>query len=376
MRGALVGATAVFLGAGALLTGAGTASAASTTAAATTTAGTVTLTPRSTGLTDVSPFTQVSVSKACPAHYQDNLSVYLVVPDGTESSLAFDVTDGAPFSAAPVTARVPAASTDTTYVNSIADAFANVNATPADGTYPVHVVCGSADPADFPDRPTSTGFIDVSGDTWQPSGRPAPVATKIKLAATPAGHVQAGQTFTLTATVTPAVAGTVQFSADGGANPIGTPVPVTGGVASVQVPTNTNPAIRSYSALFVPADQLTYAQAYSVFDYAFVAAPTITVKDASGTVLGGTPQLTPGQRLTVSATGFLPTTGETVDVAVTSVYGPLPAVFPATSSDAAGSVNAYALTVPGCVSDGTHKLTLIGEKSHIKITLTFTTKRS
>lgn len=369
LRGALLGAMAVFLGAGALVTGAGTASAATDA-----TGGTVTLTPRSSSLTDGSPFTQVSADQACPANYQDSVSVYLVAPNGSESSIAYNLTDGAPYGTAPITANEPAASTDTTFVNSIADAFANVNATVADGTYPIHVVCGNADPANFPDRPTFTGFIDVNGSTWQPSSRPAPIATKIKLTAAPANHVQVGQTFTLTAAVTPGVAGTVQFS-DGDTNPIGGPVAVVGGVAGVQVPTSTSPWIRRYNAVFVPSDQLTYAQAYSVISYAFVAAPTITVKDAGGTVLGGTPQLTPGQKITVSATGFLPATGESVRVAITDAYyGSFPAVFPTTTSDAAGSVNGYTLTVPDCISAGSHKLTLTGANTHIKITFAFTTK--
>lgn len=372
LHGVLVGTLALAIGAGSLLTGAATASAAS--AAGTAASGTVKLTARSSSITDGSPFTQVSVNKACPAGYQDNLSVYLVTADGAESGIAFDLTDGAPFGRAPVTAQEPAESTGTTYVNSIADAFANVNAPLVDGTYPIHVVCGSADPANFPERPTSTGFIDVTGDTWQVDSRPAPVATTIKTAASPADHVQVGQTFTLTATVTPAVAGTVQFSADGGANPIGGPVAVVGGVARVTVPTNGIPEIRHYSAAFVPADQLAYAQAYAVFDYSFVAAPSVAVKDATGNPLGAEAQLTPGQRITVSATGFRPTTGETVAASITRAYGPLSAGLPPTASDAAGSVTDYGVTVPACITAGTHKLVLSGADSKVKITFEFTTQ--
>ncbi|SEO99891.1 Ig-like domain repeat protein [Actinacidiphila rubida] len=372
LHGALVGTLGLAIGMGSLFAGTATASAAS--AAGTAASGTVKLTARSSSITDGSPFTQVSVNKACPAGYQDNLGVYLVTADGAESSIAYHLTDGAPFSSAPVTAQEPAESTATTYVNSIADAFGNVNAPLVDGTYPIHVVCGSADPANFPERPTFTGFIDVTGDTWQVSSRPAPVATKIKLTASPANHVQVGQTFTLTATVTPAVTGTVQFSADAGANPIGGPVAVVNGVASVTVPTNAIPEIRQYAAVFTPSDQLTYAQAYEVFSYAFLAAPSITVKDATGTTLGVNPQLTPGQQVTVSAAGFQPSGGETVDASITRVYGSLSAGLPSTTSDAVGSVTNYTVTVPNCITAGSHKLVLSGEDSKVKITFAFTTK--
>lgn len=387
LHGVLVGSLGLLMGAGAVLAGTGTASAATTTAdttvgttvattagtSAATTAGTVTLTARSAALTDGSPFTKVSVNKACPTGYQDDLNVFLVTPDGAESGIAFDLTDGGPFASAPITALEPAESTDTTYVNSIADAFANVNAPVVDGTYPIHVVCGSADPANFPERPTFTGFIDVTGDTWKVDSRPAPAATRIRLTASPAGHVQVGQTFTLGAAVTPAVPGTVQFSADGGANPIGGPVTVVNGVASVTVPTSANPTVRSYAAVFVPADQLAHAQAYGVFDYTFLAAPTITVTDASGTVLGTDPQLAGGRRITVSATGFQPTTGEKVTASITRAYGPLPAGLPSATADAVGSVTGYTVTLPSCLTAGSHQLVLTGQDSRTRLVFAFTT---
>lgn len=371
LHGVLVGALGLAIGGlGVLAPGAGSASAATAARGAT-----VTLTPRSDSINDSSPFTQVSVNKACPAGYQDNLSVFLVAPDGSESGIAFNLTDGAPFGTAPVTAQEPAESTGSTYVNSIADAFSNVNAPLVDGTYPIHVVCGSADPANFPERPTSTGFIDVTGDTWQVDSRKAPVTTSVKLTTTPARHVQVGQTFTLTASVSPAVAGTVRFSADGGANPIGAPVTVVNGVASVTVPTNTLPTVRHYDAVFVPSDQLTYAQAYGLLDYAFVAAPTVTVTDAAGNTLGGNPTLTPGQRITVSATGFQPSAGESVDASITkALFGFLPVGLPTTTSNVSGTVTDYTVTVPDCISAGSHQLVLTGETSKVKITFGFTTK--
>jgi hypothetical protein len=368
IRGVLIGALGLAMSTGAILAGTGNASAAQ--AART---GTVTLTPRSDSVTDGSPFAQVAVDRACPAGYQESVSVFLVAPDGTESAIAYHVTDGAPFSSAPIAASVPAASTGTTYVNSIADAFANVNATLADGTYPIHVVCGSADPAHHPERPTSTGFIDVTGGTWHADSRQAPIAVTIKLSASPSGHALTGSTVTLKAAVIPAVTGTVQFASDG-AYPIGGPVQVVDGAATVQVPGITRPGDVLYTATFVPADQLGYAQAYGTAAYSFVAAPSITVTDAAGNVLGGTPQLAPGQRITVSATGFRAGGGETVDASISRVLaGVLPAVLPSTSSGTTGSVTGYTVTVPNCIASGTHRLTLTGEDTGITVSFPFTT---
>lgn len=376
LRGVLVGALGLAMGAGALLAGAGSASAHSRTHHdSTATSGTVTLTARGNSLDDTSPFTQVSVNKACPTDYQDALYVSLVVPDGRETLLASHLTSGAPYTTAPATAQVPAASGNGTIVRSIATAFDLASVPVADGTYPIHVTCANTDRVAFPEHPTFTGFIDVTGDTWQVSGHAAPIATNVKLSASPANHVQVGQPFTLAAKVSGGVPGAVQFEADNGVTVIGDPVPVVNGVATIQPPANTVPQVRSYIAVFIPTDQLAYAQDYAVLSYAFVNAPSITVTDANGTVLGATPQLAPGQQITVSATGFRPADGETVDVAATDVYfGVLPAVFPSATSDATGSVAHYALTVPSHISAGNHKIVLIGENSLVTITFAFTTK--
>jgi hypothetical protein len=373
LHGVLVGALGLVMGAGALLGGAATANAAE--ASATARSATVTLTANGTSIDDASPISQVSVASACPVNYRDSLTLSLVVPDGRESILASNLTGGAPYATAPAAAPVPAASTGATVVRSIATAFGVLHVPVADGTYPVHVTCANTDRGNFPEHPTSTGFIEVSGRTWQPSATVAPKVTSVKLSASPANHVQVGRPFTLTAKVASGVPGVVRFAADGGVTSLGTPVPVVNGTASVQPPVNTTPNVRSYIAIFIPADQITYAQDYTVLSYAFVNAPSITVTDANGTVLGGTPQLTPGQQITVSAQGFRPADGETVDVGATNVYFHLlPAVFPSTASDVAGSVANYTLTVPDCISAGSHKLVLVGEKTLVAISFAFTTK--
>ncbi|MFI1097103.1 hypothetical protein [Streptomyces sp. NPDC020917] len=372
LRGVLAGALGLALGTAAVVAGAGTADADS--AATTATSGTVTLVARGSALTDTSPFAQVSVDRACPANYRDALNVSVVVPDGRESLLASHLTSGAPYATAPVTADVPAATGNGTIVRSIATAFALVHVPVADGTYPIHVTCANADRTAFTEHPTFTGFIDITGSTWQVSSRPAPAATKVKLSASPANHVQVGQPFTLTAKVAAGVPGTVQFEADNGVTVVGAPVPVVNGTASIQPPVNTVVNVRQYIAVFTPADQLAYAQDYETLDYAFVDAPSVTVTDAGGNTLGDTPQLTFGQTVTVSARGFRPAGGEKVDVAVTNVYGPLPAVLASTASNSAGVVADYALTVPRNICAGTHKAVLVGEQTLVAITFTFTTK--
>ncbi|WP_328468427.1 hypothetical protein [Streptomyces sp. NBC_00448] len=368
LYGALVGALTVLLGAGAALTTSGTASAQNATRAAT--AGPkVTLTARSDSLTDSSPFSSVSVARACPAGYQDNLAVYLVVPDGRESALAANLTDGAPYSGDAVTTRPPAQSGPGVLVRSIASAFQTVHVPVADGVYPIHVVCGNADHADFPDRPSATGFIQVTGSTFAVDDLPAPVETTLRLSGDPAGHVQAGSPFTLTAHVSPKASGTVRFTTDN-TTPIGDPVPVVDGTASVTAPANGTAAVRRYVATFVPSDPIGYAQDVAVFSYSFTAAPGIQVTDADGDPLGGTPRLVPGQHIEVSAQGFLPAAQEQVDPRVSGAL----ALFPAVTTDTAGSVSGYDLQVPWLIADGTHTLTLQGRTSHLSVTFTFTTK--
>jgi hypothetical protein len=372
MRGVLVSALGLAMGAGAVLAGTGTASATTTTAAKT--SGKVTLTARGTDINDASPFSKVSVNKACPADYRDALDVSLVMSDGEESTLVGNLTSGAPYSHAPVTAQVPAEASDTVIVRSIATAFDVLGFPVVDGTYPVHVTCANADPVAFPEHPASTGFITVTGDTWKVADLATPVATTLKLTASPAKHVQVGQPFTLTAKVPAGVPGVVQFAADQGVTVVGEPVPVVNGVASIQPPSNTTPNVRAYSATFVPTNQGAYAQAYGTLSYTFVGAPSIMVADADGTVLGDTPQLAPGQQITVSAKGFQPADGESVDVSATKVYGPFSEYFAPATSDAAGSVSGYTLTIPSCISHGSHKLVLTGDQSNVKITFAFTTK--
>lgn len=367
LHGALVGALALFMGGGALLTATGTASAQAENQSQKT-GPAVTLTARSTSVTDSSPFSQVSVDTACPTDYQDNLSVFVVLPDGRESTVASRVTDGAPFSSKPITAAIPAASTGQTVVRSLTTAFALAGQQVADGVYPVHVVCGNS-AAGFLERPTSTGFIEITGDTFQVESLPAPVVTDVKLSASPAGHAQTGQPITLTAKVSPDVPGVVKFTTNG-TTPVGAPVPVVDGRASVVAPTVTAPTVRTYVATFVPTDQIGYAQDVTVFRYSITGAPAIQVTDADGNALTGTPQLTPGQHIKISAQGFLPEGQESVLPLVSNAL----ALYAPVATDDQGSLTGYDLTVPQLSGHGSHKLTLTGLRSFVQVSFTFTTK--
>lgn len=125
--------------------------------------------------------------------------------------------------------------------------------------------------------------IVVSGTTWtvasQSSGGSQAVATHTTLAAS-AASVTTGTSVTLTATVDQsAAAGTVQFS--DGSTAVGSPVPVSGGVATTTV----TPATGShgYGAVFTPSDTTAYLGSTSNTVAVTASAPS------GGNPGGGTP---------------------------------------------------------------------------------------
>jgi hypothetical protein len=84
----------------------------------------------------------------------------------------------------------------------------------------------------------------------QPSETPTAIPTSTQLSVTPSAPAAAGTEETLTATVTPAASGTVQFR-DGTA-PVGAPMAVPGGTASLT--TTLAPGTHPLTATFTPAD--------------------------------------------------------------------------------------------------------------------------
>jgi hypothetical protein len=363
MHAALLSVLALVLGAGALvLTSAGSASADL--------AGTVTLTPSSGSITDPHAISQVSVSAPCPEHYQDALTLTLNIPDYGEADIAYGLTDGGPFSGSTITAPVPPAGPDgPPWVSTISDTFGLIGAVPADGTYALEVKCLSSDPA-YSDTPTFSTLMTIQGDNWSVRQSQAQ-STTIALAADPAGHVQVSKGFTLTATVTPSdAAGKVQFFQAGSSQAT---VDVTNGTASTAINGIARAGGRDYTAVFTPDDPTKYTSSTSSsLSYAVVNEPGVTALDDSGNNLGtDTPTLTAGEKIKLTAEGFLPgsttAAGESVTVTLDGAAGSLAKG----STDAEGTVANYAFTVPSDATDGSHTLAFKGDTSAIAETFTF-----
>lgn len=366
---ALRSVLALILGAGALVLGtAGTASADL--------AGTVTLTPGSGNVTDDHPFGQVSVSAPCPDHYQDSLSLFLTLPGeaGGDTGIAYGLTDGAPFSGTTISTQVPVKGDGPPTVYTIADAFSNIGAVVADGTYPLKVVCNATDTGTYPETPTFSTLIDISGDTWS-ANRAAPAkSTAITLASDPAGHAVVSKEFSLKATVTPPdAAGSVQFYLNGTSAP-GALVKVSDGTAEAPVQPVAAPGPHDFSAAFIPDDPTKFtASASPLLTLPIVSEPGLTANDDSGNTLGSTPTLKAGQKIALTVQGFLPATtaggsGEKVTVTLDGTAGSLAKA----ATDDVGTVTKYAFTVPSDVADGDHTLKFHGDTSAIEQSFAFT----
>lgn len=363
MHAALLSVLALILGTGALvLTTAGTASADLT--------ATVTLDPSGGTVTDVPAFPVISVSAPCPAPYQDALAVYLTI-NGSDVLLANNLKDGAPFSGDTITTHLPA--TAGPFNKSIATTFSAAHQTVADGSYPVHIVCKSSDTANT-DKPTFATVIEITGTGWAVKEVAPPAATAVTLTATPAGHAPVSQDVTLTATVSPSgAAGTVTFAAQGAPIPEGTDIPVANGVATVTLPGVSTAGAIPLTATFSPADPLAFGTGSGSLSYAFVDEAQLTVLDDEGNALEDTPTLTKGQKIKVSAEGFLPGAGGGNGEDVTFTLDDGTTAAPNVTSDATGKVANYEVTLPDDIADGSHSLVLTGVTSGIKQTFAFRT---
>ncbi|WP_329365511.1 hypothetical protein OG896_14110 [Streptomyces sp. NBC_00669] len=328
--------------------------------------GTVTLTPSSGTVTDKPFVTGLSLSAGCPAPYQDALRVSLITPDGLTKALLV-VKDGAPYTSVPAEVTLPAtAPTGDAYV-SISTALRTV----ADGTYPLTVECGLATPATDQALRTYTMAIEITGQNWAVKQTAPATQTTVTLTESPVGHAQVNNKVALTAKVQPAdAAGRVQFLRDG-TSQIATAT-VADGTATAQLPALANPALVPLGAIFVPDDNTKYTQSSTTVSYAIVDEPDVTVLDDTGNALSDTPNLKGGQKIAVTATGFLPapsgSSGESVDLTLDGAAA-TPATAPA---DSAGAVDNLAYTLPGSVADGSHKLTLTGHTSGVAVDFPFT----
>lgn len=205
----------------------------------------------------------------------------------------------------------------------------------------------------IPSDPTANSMfvrkIRVTGDTWaQIDQQP----TTLALSTNPA-DVSINQAFELTATVSPAAAGSVEFSDTdtSGEAPVkrvlGT-APVTDGKAELTVKAPAIGGAHRYDAAFTPADPDAVGDAQ-------VSKPVgvhylVTAKDADGNTLGDKPTLFIGQKVKVTVQGFAP--GATVAVSVTGSNGTLDNV----TANADGAIVDYALTVPDALTNDEHNL--------------------
>ncbi|SEF94815.1 hypothetical protein SAMN05216223_102568 [Actinacidiphila yanglinensis] len=360
MRAALLSVPALILGTGALVfTTSGTARAEID--------GTVTLTPASGTVTDKPFVTGLSLSAGCPAPYQDGLRVSLVATDGTSKILLL-VRDGAPYTSVPAEVALPATAPSGELYNSITTALRTV----ADGTYPLTVECGTTTPATDQALRTYTTSLEITGQNWAIKQAAPATQTSVTLTTDPVGHAVVNNTVTLTAKVQPAdAAGKVRFLRDGTSQIA--EATVTNGTATAQLPAVANPLVVPLGATFVPDDSTKYTQSSTTASYSIVDEPSLTALDDTGNALSDTPNLAGGQKLSLTAAGFLPavsgSTSETVDLTLDGA-----AATPSTATaDSAGAVDNLAYTLPGSIADGSHKLTLTGHTSHIAVDFPFTT---
>ncbi|MFD4225906.1 Ig-like domain-containing protein [Streptomyces sp. NPDC058545] len=214
-----------------------------------------------------------------------------------------------------------------------------------DGDYTLVLKCSLAGPG-----PAQLFFrkIHVTGDTWAQIDQQA---TTLALSANPT-TVSINQDFKLTATVSPAAAGSVEFSDTdtSGETPVkrvlGT-APVTDGKAELTVTAPATGGGHKYDAAFTPTDSDAFgdAQGSTTVGVLYV----VTAKDADGNTLGDNPTLFIGQKVKVTARGFKP--GATVAVNVTegNVLGEV-------TANADGAIVDYAFTVPDALTNDEHHL--------------------
>jgi len=227
--------TAVLLGAGALVAGASLLGSTAAHAAVGTQPGTITLNPSS-GPTSTTGITYATTIP-CPAGNNSSASVRIVDPvTGTQSQLA------------PINNAVTAPFSGT--FNATFALAASVMPNIVGATSEIVVQCFSGVSGGGTAVAVMDTFVSISADgsTYQVvSGTTTPTTTNLVVSPNPA---TAGQTVTLTATVSPSNAtGSVQFSTGGTA--VGTPQTVSGGVASMTTQAGAA-GTEAFSAAFTP----------------------------------------------------------------------------------------------------------------------------
>ena len=198
---------------------------------------------------------------------------------------------------------------------------------------------------------TGSSAIVVDGTTVPANGWaelfPFNIPTTTTLQATPASPQPSGTSVTLKATVSPAVAGTVQFY--DGTTALGSPVAVSAGTASFASSTFAVGS-HSFTAVFNPtagdeinantATASTYAGSTSAaVPYTISSGSSVTVKTASPKALG---QGATKAKVTITGTGFV--TGATVTSSTSGVTFASVTIVSSTKLTALATVTATAAT--------------------------------
>lgn len=207
------------------------------------------------------------------------------------------------------------------------------------GSHALKATFVPTDPTDFTRSSSAPTTLSVTA---------LPTTTTLQA---PQGPVGAGQQVTLQATVAPtAAAGSVEFL-DGTAS-LGS-APVGGGVARLNTSALTS-GDASLTAKFVPSVAADYASSTSTaVALTVVAPPKLGSVTVDGKVLAPGAELSPGQTLHLSASGFVP--GSPVTIQVHSAVATLASV----TADPAGDVSAT-VTLPTSLAPGNHTLSIAG----------------
>jgi hypothetical protein len=207
--------------------------------------------------------------------------------DGS-GSLAFDYVDSTGASGNAVIADLSTAGASVSVSDGVAS-FSNVSATLAQGGAIV-----------FQSYPLGTSLDPVSF-VLPYELAPVAVATTTSLTTSPATTAGAGTDVVLTASVSPAADGTVQFF--DGANAVGSPVAVAAGTASTPA-SGLAVGSHSFTAEFTPTDSTLYTPSSSTpVDFSVTAAPTVPAVATSLSVAAApAAPVTLGSAVAVSAT--------------------------------------------------------------------------
>ncbi|MER5793502.1 hypothetical protein [Streptomyces sp. NPDC001980] len=302
-------------------------------ASATTDLGKLTVSPASGSITDIPMTTSVTTSSGCNATTAQTVVLRLVNPTSPTTSLPLaQSSTKTGVGADPFTVALQATATKPSLQSALTSAGVSA---PYDGTYTVILTCGTSTTAD-----RFLAKIRVSGTTWslleqQPTS----------LALTADSGVAVGGDLKLTATVTPAAAGSVEFK--NGDTSLGT-AEVTNGSAQLTVKAPAIAGTTTYGAVFTPTD----ADAYAASE---ATAPTtiayvVSAKDADGNALADKPTLHLGQTVKVTAKGFA--AGATAQVSVSGSN----ATFADVTANTDGTIADYSFTVPNALSNDGHSL--------------------